>query len=157
VLLWLGAAALALVGIWLAFVAVWLTRPIRQLEAAATCISAGDLDVKIDVRTDDEIGRTAQAFIGMRSYLQETAQAAGRIAGGDLTADIEARSDRDVLRHAFATMTGQLRGVVGQITEAAQTAAQEEMGASCRSLTHTATELQRLVAQFRTVTPGDYT
>jgi methyl-accepting chemotaxis protein len=122
-LLWLGAAALALVGLWLAFVAVWLTRPIRQLEAAATRISTGDLDVQIDVRTGDEIGRTAQAFIGMRSYLQETAQAAERIAAGDLTAAIEVRSDRDVLRHAFATMTGQLRGVVGQITEAAQTTA----------------------------------
>jgi methyl-accepting chemotaxis protein len=122
-LLWLGAAALALVGIWLAFVAVWLTRPIRQLEAAATRISTGDLDVQIDVRTRDEIGRTAQAFIGMRSYLQETAQAAERIAGGDLTAAIEARSDRDVLRQAFAAMTAQLRGVVGQITEAAQTTA----------------------------------
>ena len=122
-LLWLGLAALVLAGLWLAFVAVWLARPIRQLEAAATRISTGDLDVHVDVRTVDEIGRTAQAFLEMRSYLQETAQAAERIATGDLTATVEARSDHDVLRHAFAAMTAQLRGVVTQITVAAQSAA----------------------------------
>jgi len=60
----------------------------------------------------------------MRRYLQETTQAAERIADGDLTASIEPRSDRDVLRHAFTAMTGQLRDLVGQISRAAQVAAE---------------------------------
>jgi len=151
-LLWLGAGALALVGIWLALVAVWLTRPIRQLETAATCISTGDLDVKIDVRTGDEIGRTAQAFIGMRSYLQETAHAAERIAGGDLTTDIEARSDRDVLRRAFATMTGQLRGVVGQITDAAQTTADaaDEVSTGVAETSRSMSSVAQIAAEMST-------
>ena len=123
-LLWLGLLALVLAGLWLAFVAVWMARPVRQLEVAATRISTGDLDVRIDVRTADEIGKTAQAFVGMRSYLQETAQAAERIADGDLTATIEPRSERDVLRRAFAAMTRQLRDLVGQISEAAKVAAE---------------------------------
>jgi methyl-accepting chemotaxis protein len=122
-LLWLGAAGLLLVGLWLAFVAYWMSRPIRQLESAAIRISSGDLDVTIDVRTRDEIGRTAQAFVAMRRYLQETTGAAERIAGGDLTASVEPRSDRDMLRQAFRAMTDQLRDLVGQITRAAQVAA----------------------------------
>jgi len=123
-LLWLGAAGLLLVGLWLAFVAVWMSRPIRQLESAATRISSGDLDVAVDVRTRDEIGRTAQAFVEMRRYLQETTRAAERIAGGDLTASVEPRSDRDALRQAFSAMTHQLRDLVGQITRAARVAAE---------------------------------
>jgi methyl-accepting chemotaxis protein len=122
-LLWLCAGAIAVVGLWLAVVAVRMSRPIRQLERAATLIAGGDLDVHVDVRGHDEIGRTARAFLDMRTYLQQTAQMAERIAGGDLTASLEPRSERDVLRHAFAAMTSRLRRLVGEITEAAHVTA----------------------------------
>jgi methyl-accepting chemotaxis protein len=114
----LGLAALALVGLWLAWVAVRISRPVRQLEQAAHRISTGDLQASVDVRTRDEIGRTAAAFLDMRTYLQETAQLAERIAQGDLTVEAEPRSDRDVLRLAFGRMTHRLRSLVGEIKNA---------------------------------------
>jgi methyl-accepting chemotaxis protein len=114
-----GVVALLLLALWIAFVAVRVSRPIRQLEVAAGRISMGDLDVVVDVTGRDEIGRTARAFVDMRSYLQETAQAAERIAGGDLTVAVTPRSEQDVLRRTFAAMTQRLHGLVGEIRRTA--------------------------------------
>ena len=58
-------------GIIAAVVAGAVLRPIGELTRATTAIAAGDLDVAVPVRRDDEIGRLAWAFNDMAGRLRE--------------------------------------------------------------------------------------
>ena len=68
----LGAIAVLLVAILLADVlARRLTRPLRDLHAAALSIALGNLDTKIAVNSRDELGDVAEAFRVMIQSLKE--------------------------------------------------------------------------------------
>ena len=120
-LILVGLAALLLVGGVLVFVAGRLSRPVREVAEAAERIGEGDLDVTVEARTQDEVGRMAGAFGRMAESLRETAHTAEAIAGGDLTRDVTPRSERDVLGRAFAAMTARLREMVGEVSATAGT------------------------------------
>ncbi len=57
------------------FIAVGLVRfitvPVRQLEKAAGNVAKGDLDVRLDIASKDEIGNLALSFNGMTTSLRE--------------------------------------------------------------------------------------
>ena len=118
-LIGVGLLALLLIAGALVLIANRLSRPVRNVAAAAERIAEGDLDVALDVRGEDEIGRMAGAFDAMAGSLREKAQLAEAIAGGDLSRDVEPRSQRDMLGHAFRTMTERLRAMVTQVSETA--------------------------------------
>ncbi len=44
------------------FIAGWLTKPLRSIYAATLAFSNGDFTKRIDINTDDEIGRTAKVL-----------------------------------------------------------------------------------------------
>jgi signal transduction histidine kinase len=68
----LGAIAVLLVAIGLAdILARRLTRPLRDLHAAALSIALGNLDTKITVNSPDELGDVAEAFRVMIQSLRE--------------------------------------------------------------------------------------
>ncbi len=58
---------------------------LRELLAAARGIADGDVRQRVELRSADEIGQTADAFRAMVAYLDEMAAAARGIADGDLT------------------------------------------------------------------------
>lgn len=70
-LLWWGAGLLAVVLATTALVAVWITRPVRVLAAAATRIGAGDLSRPVERRGRDELGVLAATMEQMRQQLAE--------------------------------------------------------------------------------------
>lgn len=49
----------------------WLTRPLKQLAAAADCIAEGDLTRPVEVPGSDEVARVGDAFEGMRVRLKD--------------------------------------------------------------------------------------
>jgi len=49
----------------------WLTRPLKQLAAAADRIAEGDLTQPVRVPGDDEVARVGDAFEGMRARLKD--------------------------------------------------------------------------------------
>jgi PAS domain S-box-containing protein len=49
----------------------WLTRPLKQLAAAADRIAEGDLTQRVQVPGDDEVARVGDAFEGMRVRLKD--------------------------------------------------------------------------------------
>jgi methyl-accepting chemotaxis protein len=138
----LGAAAV-LVALALAYlISRSLVGGIRQLLTAAEGIAAGDVDQEVSLHSSDELGETASAFRRMIAYLREMAAAAGRIAEGDLTGDVEPASDHDALGGAFATMTQNLRQLVGQMAEAA-----DALAASSQQVASTSEEAGRAVSE----------
>ncbi|WP_407406392.1 sensor histidine kinase [Peribacillus sp.] len=72
---WLGAAFLFLIVV-IFFMTKWLkklVKPIKEMEHAANRVSDGDYNIKLQVKSQDEIGSLAQAFNEMAQsiYLEE--------------------------------------------------------------------------------------
>ncbi len=114
-----GVIALVLLALLIVVVANKLTKPIRTVTEAAERLSRGEVDVAIDVHSEDEVGRLAVAFEETIEYLREKADAAEKVAGGDLTVTVEPRSEKDVLGVAFNHLVTDLRAIVGQVTTTA--------------------------------------
>jgi methyl-accepting chemotaxis protein len=126
-----------------------MTRSVRRMVVTADAIAEGDLEHDLGVRSRDEVGALAQAFERMVAYLREAADAAGRIARGDLTAQPAPRSERDVLGTAFATMAGQLRSLVGRLSESAT-----RLGIASQQMAETSEEAGRAVEEIASAMEG---
>lgn len=141
-LILVGLLALLVVGGVLVLVAARIARPVREVADPL-----GGLDVSIDSRTNDEVGRMAGAFDRMAASLRETADTAEAIAAGDLTHDVQPRSERDVLGRAFAAMTARLRSMVGEVASTAGTlsSASDELASTSQESGRAVEEIARAV------------
>jgi signal transduction histidine kinase len=70
-----GAASLVVALVIGALLARGIARPLRQLTAASRSIAAGNLDVRVPVRSEDEVGELAAAFNHMAADLARTEEA----------------------------------------------------------------------------------
>jgi methyl-accepting chemotaxis protein len=89
------------------------------MKVAKQISEAGDLDHKIDIQRDDEIGQLGRTFDGMVAYLREMATLSEAIAGGNLGVEVRPRSKNDTLGNAFSKMTEWLRNLVRNVKDAA--------------------------------------
>src|SRR6266542_961164 len=97
-----------------------ITKPLTNLMQVTQQIGeSGDLDHRIDIQRNDEIGQLGRTFDGMVNYLKEMAGVSESIAGGDLTVQVQPRSKSDTLGNAFAKMTEGLRSLVRHVQDAA--------------------------------------
>ena len=92
-----------------------ISRPLREMTESASSISTGDVDVEINVKGKDEVGRLADSFRAMVLYLRAMAGAAETIAEGDLRYDVTPMSDKDALGNSFKKMIASLRKVAGEL------------------------------------------
>jgi signal transduction histidine kinase len=136
-LLWgaIGASIVALLlGVGLA---TTLTRPLRRLTDAIHAMAAGNLEQRVDVRAQDEIGELAGAFNRMSTELSQSNQLRKQ-----MTADIAHE-----LRNPLMVMTGYIEalreGVLRPTPERFDVMYEE------------AQRLQRLVADLRTLSLAD--
>jgi methyl-accepting chemotaxis protein len=116
-----GTLLALLLGIAIAYrTAKSITDPLNDLMRVANQIAdAGELDHKIDVQNDDEIGALARTFNKMVTYLREMASVSEAIAGGDLTVKVTPRSRHDMLGNAFTRMVDGLRSLVRSVRDGA--------------------------------------
>jgi methyl-accepting chemotaxis protein len=92
-----------------------VVRPVHELKQVAGHLAQGELDVGLEVRSNDEVGQIADAFRNLIDYIKDVARVATGMSEGDLTSDIHPQSNRDVLGNAFAQMTASLRALIGQV------------------------------------------
>ena len=124
-----------------------ITRGVRQMLNAADGIAGGDVDQRIDVRSQDELGATAAAFARMIDYLKGMVSAAARIAEGDLSLDVDPGSEQDALGNAFQQMTRSLRRTMTEVSAAASSvsAASEEMSSTSEETGRATSEIAQAV------------
>ena len=105
-------------------IAVFLTRsikqPLKELVEATDKVAVGDIDVRVDAGSKDEIGVLSQSFMTMIGNIQASALAAEKIAGGDLDVEIAVRSDRDLLGKNLKVMVGTLKGLLMEMDQFAR-------------------------------------
>lgn len=127
--------------------------PLRQLTEAAERITLGDLGVAIPVNErNDEIGLLANALRRMTQSLRDMAATADLIAAGDLRAVVRPQSEVDVLGNAFARMSKDLRGQIGELIAGADvlSSAGSEIVASSSQLAASASQSAAAVSETTT-------
>jgi methyl-accepting chemotaxis protein len=96
-----------------------ICRGLDRLATAANLVAQGDVTAHVSgTSRDDEIGKVARAFDRSVAYLRDASAAADRVSDGDLTVDVVPQSEHDELTIALDRMVGNLRALVGQVTEA---------------------------------------
>jgi len=106
-----------LVGLLVVVLRRQVSRPLEEAVEMVRSVAQGNLEREVEVRSQDEIGRLAEALRDMVAYLREVSRTAEGLAKGDLTEAIKPRSDSDVLGKGFAAVTqglsASIREVVG--------------------------------------------
>jgi len=97
--------------------ALWITLGInhglRKITMVANAVAIGDLNQKVDVKTNDEIKDLIDTVNAMTANLRATAALADQIAMGDLSTDAKPLSDKDALGIAMQSMISNLRTTAG--------------------------------------------
>jgi PAS domain S-box-containing protein len=162
----LTLATLLLGGLAAALVARRISRPVQQLAEAAAAISRGELDLRIEPTTDDEIGRLAVAFNHMAAQLRheraalEGANAELRTRLAEL-ADLKSYTDNILTSLTNGIVTVDLDGRVVTLNPAAEMMtgffAGEVVGRYCTEVFAQTAELGELLMETiasRTPTPA---
>jgi two-component system, NtrC family, sensor histidine kinase AtoS len=162
----LTALMLFLGGSGAALVARRISRPVQQLAEGAVAISRGELDLRFEPTTDDEIGRLAVAFNHMTSQLRqqrtalETANAELRRHLEEL-ADLKSYTDNILASLTNGIVTVDLDGRVVTLNPAAEMMtgffAGEVIGRYCTEVFEQTPELGEILMDTiasRTATPG---
>ena len=87
----------------------WDSRGLKKVAFIADAVAIGDLNQKVEVRTNDEIKDLIDTVNVMTANLRNTASLADSIAMGDLFGRYRALSDKDTLGIAMQSMVSNLR------------------------------------------------
>lgn len=153
-------------------IAMGIVRPIHQLHDVADRIARGELDVVLDVSSNDEIGAVAESIdktvIRLKDYIKyidEIADVLGEIAQGNLLYTLnqdyagEFGKIKTALENISHTLTGTIRGInssadqvtggAGQIAQAAQALAEgaTNQAAAVEELLATVTDISNQVRE----------
>ena len=117
-----------------------IARPIRQIETAAARIAAGDISVnRLDIRSNDEIGRLGRAFEAMSENLRVLIKKVG------MSTDQVAASAEEL--NASAEQSAQAATQIAQvITEVAAGAEKQQ-----KEVDHTAATVEQMSAGIRQI------
>ncbi len=126
--------------------AVWISltisRGLAKVIGLSQAVAIGDLNQRVEIKTNDEIKDLIDNFDAMTGNLRATAEMADQIAQGDLTIRPQPLSDKDILGIALEQMVDRLRGVVADAMSAADnvSSGSQELSASSEQLSQGATE-----------------
>jgi methyl-accepting chemotaxis protein len=97
-----------------------ITQPLAALIGITREIAeTGDLDQKIEIHRDDEIGSLADHYRNMMLHLKEMASVSSAIAEGRLNVTVRPRSSRDTMANAFLQMIRGLRDLAMKVRDSA--------------------------------------
>jgi methyl-accepting chemotaxis protein len=104
----LGAVALGL------FISRIISKPLTILTNVAEKLSVGDIDVEVEQKTTDELGKLMGAFSNMIDNTKEQVIIAEKISEGNLNVQIVVKSDKDVLNKSFVKVIDTLKALISE-------------------------------------------
>ena len=84
-----------------AFMKHYIGKPILVLTNASSQIAKGDMDVHLEVMSNDEIGKLTGAFLEMAESTEKQAEMLQMLADKNLSIHVDLRSDKDQIGIAF--------------------------------------------------------
>ncbi|MBY5830628.1 HAMP domain-containing protein [Rhizobium ruizarguesonis] len=136
----IGASVIAFAAaLW---IALGVNSGLRKIMNVASAVAIGDLNQKIEIKSNDEIKDLVNTINVMTDNLRNTAEIANQIANGDLTVSPKPLSEKDMLGIALEQMVERLRGVVSDAAAAAEnvSAGSQELSSSSEQVSQGATE-----------------
>nr|WP_064249496.1 methyl-accepting chemotaxis protein [Rhizobium leguminosarum]OAP90801.1 chemotaxis protein [Rhizobium leguminosarum] len=136
----IGASVIAFAAaLW---IALGINSGLRKIMNVAGAVAVGDLNQKIEIKSNDEIKDLVNTINMMTDNLRNTAEIANQISNGDLTVSPKPLSDKDALGIALEQMVERLRGVVSDAAAAAEnvSAGSQELSSSSEQVSQGATE-----------------
>ncbi|MGR9144189.1 methyl-accepting chemotaxis protein [Rhizobium leguminosarum] len=136
----IGASVIAFAAaLW---IALGVNSGLRKIMNVAGAVAIGDLNQKIEIKSNDEIKDLVNTINVMTDNLRSTAEIANQIANGDLTVSPKPLSEKDTLGIALEQMVERLRGVVSDAAAAAEnvSAGSQELSSSSEQVSQGATE-----------------
>ena len=123
ILVSIGSAGLILLGI----VILWgllhyVLRPIGSLIRASEQLSRGEVDLKIQSTSKDELGTLTDSFARMAVNIQKQSEAAKAIAAGDLSIEITPNSEKDLLGISLIQVVESLNSLLDETSRLSQAA-----------------------------------
>ncbi|KLU65370.1 methyl-accepting chemotaxis protein IV [Desulfosporosinus acididurans] len=92
-----------------------ISKPIRRLAEGAEKIALGEIDLKFEAKTRDELGILEKSFGKMIDSIRTQAETADKIAAGDLNVQVPVRSDKDVLSKSLEQVVHTLRNFLDEM------------------------------------------
>lgn len=138
--------------------------PIIQVRDASRQLAQGDLAIRLQIDTSDEVGEMARSFSAASAMMREIIQEVGRILGEiaannfDIHIDTEFKGDFKDIQAALESIVQSLSDTMRQINEASSQVAlgAGQMSESAQSLAEGATEqagaVEELTATIENVT-----
>ncbi|PKM78722.1 MAG: methyl-accepting chemotaxis protein [Firmicutes bacterium HGW-Firmicutes-15] len=132
------------------FISRIISRPIQTLAEAADKISQGDLDIKFDISSQDEIGMLAKSFLIMVEAINLTMAEASMLAESAAEGNLDVRANASKHGGKFAEIVqginNILDGVVAPMKETMAVLNEMAQGNMCTGIT---SELQGDYAQIK--------
>ncbi|MBX5226783.1 HAMP domain-containing protein [Rhizobium sp. NLR9b] len=126
--------------------AIWIllniSRGLKRAVNLADAVSIGDLEQKIEHKSNDEIRDLVDSMSRMTANLRNTATIANQISNGDLMVSPKPLSEKDTLGIALEQMVERLRGVVADAISAAEnvSSGSQQLSASSEQVSQGASE-----------------
>jgi len=124
------------------FISQIISKPVGKLAEAAEKLALGDINVKVESTTKDEIGNLMKAFSKMVDNIREQAYVVERIADGDMTVQVKIKSENDLMGKKLTEMIKINNEVLGNISSAADLVASgaKQVSDSSQILSQSSTE-----------------
>ncbi len=120
------------------FISRIISNPVKKMVAAADRLAVGDVNVKVEATTRDEIGSLMEAFGRMVENIRKQAVAVEKIADGDLTIQVQVKSQQDLLGKKLNEMIEKNSQVLNSINAVA-----EQVAAGARQVSDSAQALSQ--------------
>ena len=124
------------------FISQIISKPLKKMTDAAQKLALGDVNVKIEATTKDEIGNLMQALSKMVENIREQAYATEKIAEGDMTVQVKVKSENDLMGKKLTEMININNEVLCTISAAAAqvAAGAKQVSATSQMLSQGSTE-----------------
>jgi methyl-accepting chemotaxis protein len=104
-------------------------KPIKSLTSIADILSTGNVDVKIESTTQDEIGQLERSFISIVDSIKDQSEVAEMISTGNLKASAKVKSDKDILSISMNKVVETLRRLIEEVSFLTKSAADGKLSA----------------------------
>ncbi|MGL5435397.1 MAG: methyl-accepting chemotaxis protein [Lachnospiraceae bacterium] len=96
-----------------------IAQPLTKMLFAARQLATGDVNVRIESKSTDEVGQLADAFQNMALMIREQTLALNKIAHGDLSAEITVNGENDMIGNGLKECSTNLNRIMKEINTAA--------------------------------------
>jgi methyl-accepting chemotaxis protein len=134
-----------------------ISRPVEELKISAELLAVGNPEFTISYQSQDELGKLADAFRALQTYLVDLSEHARKIADGDLTSSVDPKSAEDRLGNSFRLMIANLISMVKQLDISARelvkaaneiTESAEKMNNGARNQTNNVSQVAAAITEM---------